>query len=314
MRYGATAGDSVLSGGSGDVIAQFAEITSDVSPYDVCIVGGGAVGLSMAAALVRSSLRVAILEAGGARQTKAAQALYKGELADPSVHPFLHHFRVRALGGTSRVWGGRCVPLDTIDFERREWVTNSGWPITRGTLLPYYTRAQDVVEAGRFDYDPASALPHSQAEIVPGLDGNLFETRLERFSRPTNIWKRYKRILRRASNVDIWLEAAVTGIVSARAVALSIILMLSARTERCVRCAPDILYWLPAVLRRRDCCSPQTTFCRTASATAAIISAGTIWRTWPRLPGRSSSRAHQMPSPSTMSGTLPGSTAGGAWP
>lgn len=194
------------------MIAQFAKITNEVPSYDVCIVGGGAAGLSMAAALIHSSLRVVILEAGGERQTKAAQALYEGELADPLVHPLLHHFRVRALGGSSRIWGGRCVPFDTIDFERREWVPNSGWPITREALLPFYHSAQDVVEAGSFDYDPSSALPRSQVEMVPGLDGNVFETRLERFSRPTNIWKRYKGILRPAANVHIWLEATVIGV------------------------------------------------------------------------------------------------------
>jgi choline dehydrogenase-like flavoprotein len=35
----------------------------------------------------------------------------------------------------------------------REWVPNSGWPITRAELDPYYRRAHEILRLGAFDYD-----------------------------------------------------------------------------------------------------------------------------------------------------------------
>jgi choline dehydrogenase-like flavoprotein len=169
----------------------------------LCIVGAGAAGLALAASFIGAGRKILLLEAGGERQTRASQAVYAGELTDPAVHPYLHHYRVRALGGASRIWGGRCVPFDPIDFAERDWVPGPGWPISLQSLLPYYAAAQAAAEAGPFDYDPRTALPGRPAELAPGLDGAKIETRLERFSKPTNFWTRYGRVLTAAR--DVWV-------------------------------------------------------------------------------------------------------------
>ena len=44
--------------------------------------------------------------------------------------------------------GVRYVPLDPIDFEKRDWVPNSGWPFSKETLDPYYERAQCFLRNG----------------------------------------------------------------------------------------------------------------------------------------------------------------------
>ena len=177
--------------------------TSDPDAIDLCIVGGGAAGLALAESLIGSGQSVVVLEAGGARKSAASQAFYRGELSDPAAHAYLHHYRVRALGGSSRIWGGRCIPFDPIDFAERDWVPGPGWPISLQGLTPYYAAAQTAVEAGAFDYNPHTALPGRQAEWAPGLDGALLETRLERFSKPTNLWTRYGRALKAAP--DVWI-------------------------------------------------------------------------------------------------------------
>ena len=103
------------------MLTSFQDIQDDLQGFDVCIVGGGAVGLSLAAALGDQRLRIAVLEAGGHRETRQARDALKGEVLRPSSHPMLHHYRVRALGGSSRVWGGRLMPYDAVDFARRPW-------------------------------------------------------------------------------------------------------------------------------------------------------------------------------------------------
>ncbi|RVA70679.1 FAD-dependent oxidoreductase, partial [Mesorhizobium sp. M7A.F.Ca.CA.001.08.2.1] len=59
------------------MIAQFTA-AGDGLAYDICIVGGGTVGLAIAAALENAKLRVCVLEAGGRWQTNRSQELYHG--------------------------------------------------------------------------------------------------------------------------------------------------------------------------------------------------------------------------------------------
>ena len=63
-----------------------------------------------------------------------------------------------------------------------------------------------------FDFDPASALPGRPVEFAPGLDGALIQTRLERFSKPTDFWRRYGAVLTAAKTVHVLLNAPVTGL------------------------------------------------------------------------------------------------------
>lgn len=193
------------------MLAELSEISELTA--EICVVGGGAAGLTLAHALTARGVSVIVLEAGGAKPTAQTQAIYRGELADPLSHPWLHQFRVRALGGSSRIWGGRCLPFDPIDLETRDWVAGAEWPISYDTLAAWYPAAQEAAEAGPYDYDPASALPGEPAAFAEGLEhAKAVTTRLERFSRPTDFWRRYGAELTAAPTATVALNAAVTGV------------------------------------------------------------------------------------------------------
>ena len=185
--------------------ADTSELTAPPAPADVCIVGSGAAGLTLAARCAALGLEVLVLEAGGARTEPPVQDAYAGEVADSRVHWPIDTYRVRALGGTTALWGGRAIPFDPIDFEPRPWVAHSGWPIGYDEVARYYPAAMEAAEAGAFDHTPS-------APIVPGLDGEWLHTTIERFSRPTNFWTRYGRELTAATNVRIVTRAPVTAI------------------------------------------------------------------------------------------------------
>ncbi|MEH3102731.1 MAG: GMC family oxidoreductase [Sphingomonas phyllosphaerae] len=185
--------------------ADASDLTAPPAPADVCIVGSGAAGLTLAARCAALGMAVLVLEAGGAKAEPAVQDAYAGHVADPRVHWPLDTYRVRALGGTTALWGGRAIPFDPIDFEPRPWVAHSGWPIGYQEVARYYPAAMAAAEAGAFDHTPS-------APIVPGLDGAWLHTTIERFSRPTNFWTRYGRQLTAAANVRVVTHAPVTAI------------------------------------------------------------------------------------------------------
>ncbi len=180
---------------------------------DVCIVGAGAAGISMALELAGSSLDVLLLESGGLKAEKATQDLYAGEVADERLHSPPDRYRQRRFGGTTTIWGGRCMPFDEIDFETRDFLPHSGWPLDRAALLPYYHQANRLCEAGEFAYTQAEAFDRPLAPMIQGFDSANFVTdALERFSCPTDFGTRYLGRLRRAANVRIVTHANVTSI------------------------------------------------------------------------------------------------------
>src|ERR1700730_8692345 len=167
---------------------------------DLCIVGAGAAGITLALQFVESKLRVIVLESGGEKLEAEQQALNDGEVVD-GVHPPAHLYRQRRLGGSTGIWGGRCVPLDEQDFRERRHVPLSGWPFDRSALEPFYERAQSLLEVGEFNYSASTALP---GEFVNGFcDFDMLTETVERFSPPTNFWKRYRAELAKSAAVIV---------------------------------------------------------------------------------------------------------------
>ncbi len=125
---------------------------------DLCVIGAGAAGITIARDMVRSGFDVVLCEGGGFEPSAASTELYRGEVSGrpfgPNGAEELTDNRLRYFGGTTNGWGGVCLPLDPIDFERRPWLAHSGWPIERAALEPYYERAVDVLglATGRFDW------------------------------------------------------------------------------------------------------------------------------------------------------------------
>ena len=125
---------------------------------DVCIVGGGAAGITLALELGGSGLEVILLESGGDTEDPATQNLAAGEsIGNPSTSldkPVrLDEMRLRYLGGTTNHWGGFCRPLSPIDFEERDHLAVSGWPITHAELENYLERAAEWVRISDANFE-----------------------------------------------------------------------------------------------------------------------------------------------------------------
>jgi choline dehydrogenase-like flavoprotein len=175
--------------------------------YDVCIVGAGAAGITLALELEATGRRVCLLEAGGSSYEAAAQRLYEGQVVG-QPYPLLRDTRVSALGGSTTVWAGWCRPLEALDFERRDWCGACGWPFSLDQLRPYYARAHTHCGLAEFDYDPerwTSVLGSVRLLARDATISNeIFHVNIQDFG------ERYRERLVRAKTIDLVLHAPVT--------------------------------------------------------------------------------------------------------
>ena len=112
---------------------------------DVCVIGAGPAGITLARALAAGGASVALMEAGGLEISAESQDAYVGETVGLDYFP-LDTCRLRYFGGTSGHWGGMCRNLDAYDFEPRPGHAWSGWPIGKADLDPYRAAVADILE------------------------------------------------------------------------------------------------------------------------------------------------------------------------
>lgn len=107
---------------------------------DVAIIGGGASGLTLAGHLNRDLM---VIEAGNFRVNPERDKNFVFETTGREMNT--QSLRRQLLGGAGALWAGRCAALNPIDFEKRDWVNHSGWPITYEDLNPHYSSARKAL-------------------------------------------------------------------------------------------------------------------------------------------------------------------------
>jgi choline dehydrogenase-like flavoprotein len=179
---------------------------------DICIIGGGAAGITLAREFGGGPTRVLLLESGALEFDSDTQALAEGPVTGLPYFP-LASARLRMFGGTTNHWGGVCRPFDEADFERREWIPFSGWPIRKADLDPFYEPARVITQVPSGDWDVDHWADRDRFPLLP-LAGDRIQTRLAqlvpRSSR--SFGRAYEEEVRRAGNVTVYLHANATEI------------------------------------------------------------------------------------------------------
>lgn len=178
----------------------------NVLETDVCVVGAGAAGITIARAFAGTSTQVTVLESGGFAYDELTQSLYKGRNTGLRTFP-LHVNRLRYFGGTTNHWAGHCRPLDAIDLERKQWMPYSGWPLSRAELDPYYIEAQPVLGLGEYQYENLQRLEDGTGLSALPLDRRRLKTAVYGQSPPTRFGEVYRDELEEAGNVRVYLHA-----------------------------------------------------------------------------------------------------------
>lgn len=178
---------------------------------DVCVIGAGAAGISVALELIGAPFDVALVEAGGLELDPDYQELYRSEQIGLRTDA-LQHNRWRVFGGTTGHWGGWCRPLDPIDFERRSWVPHSGWPFGFSELKTAYSRAAEICEVDDV-YDAEAVTEPADHARGLYLRDDAFENIVFQVSPPTRFGTRYRPALEAAKNVDVYLHSSAVDFV-----------------------------------------------------------------------------------------------------
>lgn len=188
---------------------------------DVCIVGAGPAGLTVASELVGTGISVVLLESGGAEHDPAIQELNDGAIVGDE-YSGLSATRNRALGGTAHLWntaygsctGAKYAPLDPWDFESpAENGGLPGWPLDHAGLEPYYQRAQARCGLGSFSYEPSRG-EDGDRRAWSLSQGSLLCSRLYHFGRGQLFTNDYVTALRAASHVRVREHATVVRLVA----------------------------------------------------------------------------------------------------
>lgn len=110
---------------------------------DVCIIGAGAAGITLAIELADAGLDVLLCDGGGSRFSEQSQDSYAGEWSGEEYYD-LDTCRLRYFGGSTNHWAGYCHPLQQSDFAPRTDLPAPGWPISFADVQPYYSRAGEI--------------------------------------------------------------------------------------------------------------------------------------------------------------------------
>lgn len=178
---------------------------------DVCIVGAGAAGISLAREFNGSPVRVIVLESGGFEYEPDTQDLYDGRSIG-LPYSDLSGPRLRFFGGTTNHWGGICRPFDAADFEPREGLRFTGWPIRREDLDPFYPRAVRVVRLPSEDWGLERWAPRGEFEPLSLRSDRIVSRVAQVVAADVRSFAGYREELRQAPNVTVYLHANVTAV------------------------------------------------------------------------------------------------------
>jgi choline dehydrogenase-like flavoprotein len=182
---------------------------------EVCVVGAGPAGITLARELSARGVHVCVLESGGLEIEPDVQAQSRGESDGYPIHR-LDHSRVRGFGGTLLhpgvtvdAWAAR--PLDPIDFEARAGLRDVGWPFPREHLDSYYTRAEEACGIPTFDETAkqwiAKASKRGQSLVESELEPAVFQFLTPDFPQMWNV-------LSASPNVRVFLHTRAVEVVT----------------------------------------------------------------------------------------------------
>jgi len=178
---------------------------------DVCIVGAGPAGLTIARELERAGRDVVVLESGDVDPTPRGQDRC---VADIAGRPYpADTSRERGFGGTSLRWGPptglRARPLDPADFEARSGLAPEGWPFGFDELAVHYDRAATTCGLPSFAGLDADVADRARAQDWLVIASDAVESRFFQRGDP-DAFQHMRDPVRASDRIHLVLNATAT--------------------------------------------------------------------------------------------------------
>ncbi|MDC0619442.1 GMC family oxidoreductase [Candidatus Pelagibacter ubique] len=164
---------------------------------DLCLIGSGPANLTIVHHLRNTKLKIIIIPGGKFNSDKQNQSLYKGIIGKNSSHEPLLKNRHREFGGSGNYWGGRCVPLDEIDFNKRKWIKYSGWPFKLKEIKKFYNKASIFLNVSAYDFNTNFYKKYINPIIQKIEDNYLSSKKLESWSPILNFKKKLNNTIKK---------------------------------------------------------------------------------------------------------------------
>jgi choline dehydrogenase-like flavoprotein len=196
--------------------------TGEVSELrtDICVIGAGPAGLTLARECIGSAFSVLVLESGRYEPDAAAQDLAGSRIDSPYYEPdAMAGARRRQFGGTANDWVhvawpgksrtyARTMTAEPIDLAAKPWQPGSGWPFDLAELRRYYDRAHLAWAGTAVDDDPARWSTPS----TPPLELGRLSTRMAQYAPADTFTLRARDELAAAENITVSVGSTVVAL------------------------------------------------------------------------------------------------------
>jgi choline dehydrogenase-like flavoprotein len=173
----------------------------------ICVIGAGFAGLVASLRMARLGYSVILLESGYQTVESDINELNRADTSTTSYAGAMTG-RMRGLGGTSRRWGGRLLPLTPHDTGPRPHLSLDGWPFPIHELDIYTTEIERLfgLDNSAFEGDVLDSLDPDT--VIPRRDPDI-QIRLPKWPnfRRRNIGQRLRREIARSSGLQLYLGA-----------------------------------------------------------------------------------------------------------
>ena len=142
---------------------------------------------------------IALIETGSEKPQSNSQEEFSGNvISDPYLK--LHECRGRSFGGTSDLWAGWSRQLDEYDFYNKNNF-NTGWPITKNSLDPYFDKACDFL----------SLKTDEEKLMIKKLNNELDEIffAFSRVKRQDGLYYRHFNEIKKDKNISLFLNTNI---------------------------------------------------------------------------------------------------------
>ncbi|MEM9481137.1 MAG: FAD-dependent oxidoreductase [Verrucomicrobiota bacterium] len=174
--------------------------------YDVCVIGAGPAGISLALELAQSGLETCLLESGGAAPDTSQQELNGGEYGNRLLREDIGHNRSRVFGGTTIMWTGYCAPLEEDVFPGHPEIPFSSWPIRKSDLDPFYQRSEAYLDLPPGPFKRDFTEPALVADQLQEYD---LEWRQFKLSLPTRFLLKYLKPVQDNPGIELFLNTTL---------------------------------------------------------------------------------------------------------